>query len=98
MWDFFRQYSGRLAHTRSFDFYLVLTLDILLVYYFIYRGLLLIKGTRAAQMLFGILLIVLFFFAAQRIELTTVSWMLDNFIKYFIIIVIVVFQHDIRRG
>ncbi len=99
MRQFFHDYlSTRLTQARSFDFYLIVTLDVLIVYYLIYRILLLIKGTRAAQMLFGILLIVLGFFAAKRLELTTVSWLLDNFINYFIIIVIVVFQTDIRRG
>jgi uncharacterized protein (TIGR00159 family) len=72
--------------------------DILIVYYLVYRVLLLIKGTRAAQMLLGLLLIGIGFFAAKRLELTTVSWLLDNFINYFIIIIIVVFQYDIRRG
>lgn len=72
--------------------------DILLVYYTIYRVLLLIKGTRAAQMVIGLVLIGGGFFAATQLELTTVSWLLDNFINYFIIIIIVVFQHDIRRG
>ena len=33
-----------------------------------------------------------------RVELTTVSWLLDNFISYFIILIIVVFQQDIRRA
>jgi uncharacterized protein (TIGR00159 family) len=73
-------------------------IDILIVYYVIYRVLLLIKGTRAAQMLIGLVLIGAGFFAAEQLELTTVSWLLDNFINYFIIIIIVVFQHDIRRG
>ncbi len=72
--------------------------DILIVYYAIYRVLLLIKGTRAAQMVIGLVLIGAGFFAATQLELTTVSWLLDNFINYFIIIIIVVFQHDIRRG
>jgi diadenylate cyclase len=72
--------------------------DVLLVYYVIYRVLLLIKGTRAAQMVIGLVLIGAGYFAAQQLELTTVSWLLDNFITYFIIIIIVVFQHDIRRG
>ena len=72
--------------------------DILIVYYAIYRVLLLIKGTRAAQMVIGLVLIGATFFAATQLELTTVSWLLDNFINYFIIIIIVVFQHDIRRG
>jgi uncharacterized protein (TIGR00159 family) len=73
-------------------------MDILLVYYLIYRVLLTIKGTRAAQMMTGIVLIGAAFYAAERFEMTTVSWLLDNFIQYFIIIVIVVFQQDIRRA
>ena len=72
--------------------------DISLVYYLIYRLLLTIRGTRAAQMLVGIVLIGAAFFVAVRIELTTVSWLLDNFISYFIILIIVVFQQDIRRA
>jgi uncharacterized protein (TIGR00159 family) len=73
-------------------------LDILIVYYVIYRILLTIKGTRAAQMVIGIVLVGAAFFAAERFRLTTVSWLLDNFIEYFIILVIVVFQQDIRRA
>src|SRR6478672_10298645 len=72
--------------------------DISLVYYLIYRLLLTIRGTRAAQMIVGIVLIGAAFFVAQRVELTTVSWLLDNFISYFIILIIVVFQQDIRRA
>lgn len=72
--------------------------DIFIVYYAIYRVLLLIKGTRAAQMVIGLVLIAGGFFAARQLELATVSWLLDNFISYFIIIIIVVFQSDIRRG
>jgi uncharacterized protein (TIGR00159 family) len=76
----------------------VTALDIFIVYYVIYRVLLTIKGTRAAQMVIGIVVIGASFFVAERLDMTTVSWLLDNFISYFIIIVIVVFQHDIRRG
>lgn len=72
--------------------------DVLLVYYLIYRLLLTIRGTRAAQMVVGIVLIGAAFFVAVRLELTTVSWLLDNFISYFIILIIVVFQQDIRRA
>lgn len=72
--------------------------DVALVYYLIYRLLLTIRGTRAAQMIVGIVLIGAAFFVAERLELTTVSWLLDNFISYFIILIIVVFQQDIRRA
>ena len=71
--------------------------DVALVYYLIYRLLLTIRGTRAAQMVVGIVLVGAAFFVAERAELSTVSWLLDNFISYFIILIIVVFQQDIRR-
>ncbi|MCA9714140.1 MAG: diadenylate cyclase CdaA [Myxococcales bacterium] len=77
---------------------LVTAVDLALVYYLIYRVLLVIKGTRAAQMVVGIVLIGAAFFASERLELTTVSWLLDNFISYVVIIVVVVFQQDLRRA
>ena len=73
-------------------------LDVLVVSYIIYRILLLIRGTRAQQVLMGLLLIASTFFAANLLELQTLSWVLDTFISSFLLIVIVVFQHDIRRG
>ncbi|HEU0036881.1 MAG TPA: diadenylate cyclase CdaA [Kofleriaceae bacterium] len=72
--------------------------DIFLVYYLIYRLLLTIRGTRAAQMIVGIVLIGAAFFVADRLELSTVSWLLDNLISYLLILIIVVFQQDIRRA
>lgn len=91
-------FLGNIFDETSVRTVLVTCLDILLVYYVIYRVLLTIKGTRAAQMVIGIVLIGASFFVAERLDMTTVSWLLDNFINYFIIIVIVVFQQDIRRG
>lgn len=77
---------------------ITVVIDVAIVYYLIYRLLLTIRGTRAAQMVVAIVLIGAAFFVAERLALTTVSWLLDNFISYFIIIVIVVFQQDIRRA
>jgi len=77
---------------------LAAAVDIFVVAYLIYRVLLLIRGTRAQQILVGLGLIVGGFFAANLFGLRTLSWILDNFISSFLLIVIVVFQHDIRRG
>ena len=44
-------------------------IDVALVYYLIYRLLLTIRGTRAAQMVVGIVLVGAAFFVAERIEL-----------------------------
>ena len=76
----------------------ITVLDILMVYYVIYRVLLTIKGTRAAQMVVGIVLIGASSLVAERLEMSIVSWLLDNFFNYFIIIIIVLFQQDIRRA
>src|SRR3954469_973465 len=45
--------------------------DVLLVYYLIYRLLLTIRGTRAAQMVVGIVLVGAAFFVAERVRLRT---------------------------
>lgn len=77
----------------------LLVLDVAITYYIIYRILLLVKGTRAAQMLLGLLLVLLFFFISGQslLDLQITNWLLDKFIANFILIVVVVFQDDIRR-
>jgi len=72
-------------------------LDILVVAFIIYRIFLLIKGTRALQMLVGLAIILLVFLAARKIELLTLSWIINNFITYFILVIIILFQSDLRR-
>lgn len=78
----------------------VSALDVLLVYYVIYRILLLIKGTKAVQMLVGILLVVVLYFASERefLGFDTLNWMLQKFIASFVVILVIIFQDDIRRG
>jgi diadenylate cyclase len=77
---------------------LVAVVDVAIVYYIIYRVLLLIRGTRAAYSLIGLLVVAGLFLASQRLQLNTLRWLLDNLINYVILIVIIVFQADIRRG
>lgn len=79
---------------------LISVVDVLLVYYLIYRILLLIKGTKAVQMLVGILLVVVLYFASERdfLGFDTLNWMLEKFIASFVVILVIIFQDDIRRG
>jgi uncharacterized protein (TIGR00159 family) len=74
------------------------TLDIAIVACFVYWVLLLIRGTRAAQMTLGLLTLVLVWLASEQLELATLAFILDNFISWGILIVIVIFQADIRRA
>ncbi len=73
-------------------------IDILVVAYVIYRILLLIKGTRAFQILLGLILILGAFIASQRLELVTLNTILNAFFSSLILVVVVLFQNDIRRA
>ncbi|MCZ7684399.1 MAG: diadenylate cyclase CdaA [Sandaracinaceae bacterium] len=72
--------------------------DILLVAYLFYRGLLLIRGTRAMQMVVGLVLVFLVYQLARRAELITLFTLLDELLTYVVLIVVVLFQNDIRRA
>lgn len=80
-----------------FDIRWIDLLDILIVAFVLYRLMLLVKGTRAERMLWGLAVIVLAYFVSQRMGLFTLHWILSNFLSSIVIIVIVVFQRDIRR-
>lgn len=75
-------------------------LDAAIVYYVIYRVLLLIKGTRAVPMLIGLLVLIVLYFISQDtfLGLPTFNWLLEKFIGSLFLIVVVVFQADIRRA
>ena len=73
-------------------------IDILLVAFICYRLLLVIKGTRAVPMLVGLTVIVVLYFLARPIGLVTLGWILENFLSSIILIVVVVFQDEIRRA
>lgn len=72
-------------------------LDILLIAFVVYKVLLFIRGTRAVQLLFGLLILFFIFFLSKKLELSAVSWILDNFFTYAVLIVVILFQDEIRR-
>ncbi len=76
----------------------ITVLDLLLVWYAVYRVLLLIRGTRTVRVLVGLILVIMAFALSKWLGLVTLGWMLNYFVNSFILILIVVFQHDIRRG
>ncbi|MGB3364875.1 MAG: diadenylate cyclase CdaA [Thermodesulfobacteriota bacterium] len=73
------------------------TLDIVLVAFIIYYALTMIEGTRALQVLFGLVLLFVLFYLSQG-GLFTLNWILGQFLGSIILIVVILFQHDIRRG
>jgi diadenylate cyclase len=72
--------------------------DIALVALGVYWLLLLIRRTRAVQILAGLLLLFAVFAASQLFELATLSFILDRFLPSAVLIIIILFQNDIRRA
>lgn len=73
-------------------------LDILLVAVVIYNLLLLIRGTRAVQMLFGIVVMAAVYYLARVASLLTLKSLLEAFLIFLPFAIIVLFQHEIRRA
>ena len=72
--------------------------DILIVAFIIYQVILLIRGTRAVQMLVGIAVLIVVYFGARELELMTLYWLLGTFLSSIFLIIIIIFQRDIRRA
>lgn len=73
-------------------------LDIIVVWYFVYKLMMLIRGTKAVQLFKGILVIALIKIVSWYLGLRTVSYIMDQFINWIVIALIVIFQPEIRRG
>ena len=80
------------------SFRIVDLIDIALVAFIIYGILLFIRGTRAVQILSGLLLVLGMFVVARRLGMVTFQWIVGNFLGYLIVILVVIFQAEIRRG
>ena len=73
-------------------------LDILLVAFIIYWVLLFIRGTRAVQMLLGLLILMGMYVVSRKAGMVTFQWLVGNFLGNLLVVLVVVFQSEIRRG
>jgi uncharacterized protein (TIGR00159 family) len=72
--------------------------DIVIVAWVIYRGLLVLRGTRAIQMAVGLGIVLLVYVGANVFKLATLRGLLASLLGSIVLIVVVVFQNDIRRA
>ncbi|WGL60578.1 diadenylate cyclase CdaA [Pigmentibacter sp. JX0631] len=72
-------------------------IDISLVAFLLYQIISMLKGTRAAQVLIGMLVIFITYVFSSMLQFDTLHWIISKFYSSFIIVVIVLFQDDIRR-
>ena len=78
--------------------YIVNIVDILIVAYIFYRILLIIRGTRATQIIVGLLILIFVTVFAGILQLETLSWLLNKFWLGAVVILAVVFNDEIRLG
>lgn len=84
----------------QFNYLYVLTeiIDILLVAYVIYKLLMLIKGTRAVQLIKGILVLLVASNISDFLNLYTIKWILDQTWATIFVALAVIFQPELRRA
>jgi diadenylate cyclase len=73
-------------------------LDVLVVWFVVYKILTLIKGTKAVQLLNGIFVIIIAKLITIIFDLNTLGWLLDQVINFGFLAVIIIFQPEIRRA
>jgi diadenylate cyclase len=92
------EFVRRLFEARPFEQILRDLVDIVIVAWVIYRALLVLRGTRAIQMAVGLGIVSLVYLGAKLLNLTTLLNLLSSLLTSFVLIVVVVFQNDIRRA
>lgn len=72
--------------------------DIAIVSIILYRFLAIVQGTRAVQVLVGTATMATLYWFSLTFELYSLNWVLESFFEYFIIILIILFQEQIRTS
>jgi diadenylate cyclase len=72
-------------------------IDIIIVAVLFYYILLWLKGTRAIQLIRGLLLILLIYAAARFFGFYTINWLFDKFAAVILVLLIIIFQPELRR-
>ncbi|UOE94298.1 diadenylate cyclase CdaA [Alkalihalobacillus sp. LMS39] len=78
--------------------YLGRIVDILLVTYVIYKLIMVIKGTRAVQLLKGITVILIVWFLSSFFALRTLEFIMQQVVTYGLLAIIIIFQPELRRA
>ncbi|WCK54806.1 diadenylate cyclase CdaA [Aneurinibacillus sp. Ricciae_BoGa-3] len=84
--------------TGNFIGYITDAADILIVSYLIYKVIMLLRGTRALQLLKGIMVIVVLMVASSYLQLQTLHWLMNQALTYGVVAILIIFQPELRRG
>lgn len=73
-------------------------LDIVVVAFVIYQLISIIRGTRSVQMVVGLGVLFLVYMMALVLDLSVLTWIMQASLSSIFLIIIIVFQQDIRRA
>lgn len=73
-------------------------LDVAIVAFLIYNLLLLVRGTRAAQMFLGLTVLLLLSALADLFHLAALNWLLTSLRTVWVVAFLIIFQPELRRG
>ncbi len=73
-------------------------IDIIIVAFVFYRLILLIRGTRAEQLVKGLMILLLVMIVSDKIGLKTLNWILEKVMTVGLIAIPIVFQPELRRA
>ncbi len=85
-------------HSLKLQFSWLDCLDILLVAFIFYRLILLIRGTRAVSVIYGLFVLLVVYYSSGVLGLYTLHWLLGQFLGSIFLVVIILFQKDIRKA
>lgn len=94
--DSVMNFIARVASTLA-SISIVDVLDILILAFIIYKGIKLVKETKAQQLITGILIIVGIYAVSSWLNLKVMAFLLQNFLQIGIIAIVIVFQPELRR-
>ena len=78
--------------------YLTAVIDVAILAFVIYKLLMLIRGTRAVQLIKGIIVLLIVAAVSDWIGLHAVSWILEQFWAVIFVALAVIFQPELRRA
>lgn len=78
--------------------YLSDIVDILIVSYIIFHLLKLLRGTRAFQLLKGLIVLIIIWLISQVFHLATLEWLIENIFSVGLLALVIIFQPELRKA
>ncbi|MEZ4845822.1 MAG: diadenylate cyclase CdaA [Bdellovibrionota bacterium] len=85
-----------IEHSVYFRYFLHMV-DIAAVAVLIYSLLRLVRGTRSVYMILGVVISFIIYWVSSAAELYTLNWILYHFLESLLLILVILFQNEIRR-